>query len=70
MGAEVHNVVRSVLASGLLALLAGCATQGIKVSCDGKLTPINTPAPKVAAKVAANVAAQAPLAHPSREATP
>lgn len=30
-------------------MLAGCATQEIKVACDGKLQPINSPAdPKVA----------------------
>ena len=31
-----------------LLALAGCAAHEIKVDCDGKLQPINAPAPKEA----------------------
>ena len=31
----------------MLIVLGGCATQEIKVSCDGKLQPINAPNAKV-----------------------
>lgn len=48
MGSRVHGVVRAVMAGSLIAVLAGCATSGTKVSCDGKLTPINPPSAKVA----------------------
>ena len=40
-----------VLAATAL-LLAGCAAREIKVSCEGKLVPINHPAPAVAHKEA------------------
>ena len=48
MGSRAHRVVRTVMAGSLIAVLVGCATSGIKVSCDGKLTPINPPSAKVA----------------------
>ena len=35
----------AVLAVGLL--LAGCAARELKVECDGKLQPINAPAPAI-----------------------
>lgn len=31
----------------MLIVLGGCATQEVKVSCDAKLQPINTPNAKV-----------------------
>lgn len=31
----------------MLIVLGGCATQEVKVSCDGKLQPINAPTGKV-----------------------
>jgi hypothetical protein len=62
MGSTVQGVGRTVLAGGLLALLVACASTGTKVSCDGKLTPINPPSSKVVAQSTAD--------HPTLGATP
>ena len=43
-----------------LLLIAGCATQEVKVACDGKLQPINAPG---AAKVAQVVHTAASATH-------
>lgn len=48
MGSTVRGVIRTILAGSLMAAIVGCATSGAKVSCDGKLTPINPPAARVA----------------------
>jgi type IV pilus biogenesis protein CpaD/CtpE len=37
--------MKGMLLGVLLALLAGCASRDIKVSCEGKLVPINHPVP-------------------------
>ena len=42
--------MKGMLLGVLLALLAGCASRDIKVSCDGKLVPINQLAPAAAPK--------------------
>jgi hypothetical protein len=40
----IHTLV--VASTGLLALaMAGCSAQAKRVDCDGKLKPINRPAP-------------------------
>ncbi len=44
--------MKALMCGVLLVLLAGCATREIKVSCDGKLVPINHPALAVAPKEA------------------
>ncbi len=44
----VRGVVRAILAGSLIAVISGCATSGTKVSCGGKLTPINPPVAKAA----------------------
>ena len=49
MGSTMQKVVRTALVGSLIAVVVGCATSETKVSCDGKLTPINPPAAKVAA---------------------
>lgn len=62
MRSTVQGVARAVLAGGLLALMVACASTGTKVSCDGKLTPINPPTSKMVPQGTAD--------HPTQGATP
>ena len=41
MGSTKRRVGRTTLLSGALVLLGACATTDTKVSCEGKLLPIN-----------------------------
>jgi hypothetical protein len=50
----------SFVVVAVLAVLSGCASNEVRVSCDGRLQPINPPAPvaKEAQKPAAAISAQ------------
>ena len=37
--------MKSFVIVAVLAVLSGCASQDVRVSCDGRLQPINSPAP-------------------------
>ena len=50
MESGIQMIARTVLLAAVLALLGACATAETKVSCEGRLQPINVP---VAAKVGA-----------------
>lgn len=57
-------MMKAVVLGCLLAVLAGCASRGTAVRCDGRLEPINTPAP------AAPSVSNASPAETSREPEP
>ena len=50
----------------LAAALAACASQAIKVSCDGRLQPINASAPKDAKGSSASTATASATPVPTR----
>jgi hypothetical protein len=45
MGSGKIRVGRTTLLAGALLLLGACATTETKVSCEGRLQPINAPSP-------------------------
>ncbi|MBX3648570.1 MAG: hypothetical protein KF766_12955 [Rhodocyclaceae bacterium] len=42
---RIKATVALLLASVMAGLLSGCSTQARRVDCDGRLRPINAPAP-------------------------
>ncbi|MBK7250650.1 MAG: hypothetical protein IPI06_07200 [Gammaproteobacteria bacterium] len=57
---RIKATVALLLAAVMAGLVSGCSTQARRVDCDGRLRPINAPAP-VSAPAAVN---------PAREQTP
>jgi hypothetical protein len=62
--------MNTVMLLSALVLHGACASHNKRVSCDGRLEPINAPAPVAMASKSANAAAESPLNSPAEARSP
>ena len=62
--------MNAVMLLSILVLLGACASHNKRISCEGQLEPINSPAPVAKSSKSANAVPESPLNSPAGARSP